>query len=105
MIKRAGENISSLEVENVIRDHPHVVDCAVISIPDHLREEAVAAFIVIKEGLNLSSEELKLYCEERLSYFKIPQIFKIVEDFPRTSIGKIQKNLLRDQFQSEKNKV
>ena len=100
MIKRAGENISSLEVENVIRDHPNVEDCAVIAVPDHLREESVAAFITIKEGLNLSEEELKLYCEERLSYFKIPQIFKIVEDFPRTSIGKIQKNILREQLRS-----
>jgi carnitine-CoA ligase len=105
MIKRAGENISSLEVENIIRDHPSVEDSAVIAIPDHLREEAVAAFIKIKEGHSLSGQEIKSYCEERLSYFKIPQIFKFIDDFPRTSIGKIKKNLLRDQYQQEKDKA
>lgn len=97
MIKRAGENISSIEVENVIRDHPNVEDCSVIAVPDHLREEAVAAFVKILKGKNLTEEELKTYCQERLSYFKVPQIYKFVEDFPRTSIGKIQKNLLRLQ--------
>ncbi|KAB2336208.1 ATP-dependent acyl-CoA ligase [Cytobacillus depressus] len=98
MIKRAGENISSIEIENVIRDHPNVEDCAVISVPDHLREESVAAFIMIKSGQNLSENEIKIYCEEKLSYFKVPQIINFVDDFPRTSIGKIQKNQLRNQF-------
>jgi carnitine-CoA ligase len=98
MIKRAGENISSIEVENVIRDHPSVEDCAVISVPDHLREESVAAFIKIIKDKTLSEEELKSHCEERLSYFKVPQIFKFVDNFPRTSIGKIQKNQLRNEL-------
>lgn len=94
MIKRAGENISSIEVENVIRDHPKIEDCAVIAVPDHLREESVAAFIKILDGAILTEEEIKTYCQERLSYFKVPQVYQFVEDFPRTSIGKIQKNLL-----------
>ncbi|MRG84969.1 class I adenylate-forming enzyme family protein [Salinibacillus xinjiangensis] len=96
MIKRAGENISSIEVENTIRVHPSVEDCAVISVPDHLREEAVAAYIKVLDGESLTEEEIKSFCEKRLSYFKVPQIYQFVEDFPRTSIGKIQKNHLRD---------
>jgi len=98
MIKRAGENISSIEVENVIRDHPSVEDCAVIAVPDHIREESVAVFIKIVDGKNLTEEEIKNFCKERLSYFKVPQIFRFIEDFPRTSIGKVQKNLLRNEF-------
>jgi carnitine-CoA ligase len=98
MIKRAGENISSIEVENVIRDHPDVEDCAVIAVPDHLREETVAAFIKMKEGQLITETEIKLLCEEKLSYFKVPQCITFVEDFPRTSIGKIQKNILRELY-------
>ncbi|WP_187118997.1 class I adenylate-forming enzyme family protein [Bacillus marasmi] len=99
MIKRAGENISSIEVENVIRNHPKVEDCAVIAVPDSLREEAVAAFIKTQDGIELTIEELNQYCNDRLSYFKVPQIYEFVDDFPRTSIGKVQKNELRKKYQ------
>ena len=95
MIKRAGENISSIEVENVLLSHDAVEECAVISEPDSLREESVIAYIRCSEGKTVTPEELNVYCKEKLSYFKIPQEFRFVNDFPRTSIGKIQKNILR----------
>lgn len=95
MIKRAGENISSIEVENVLSDHPSVKECAVIGEPDHLREEIVVAYVMLNEGFAKDEEQLKAYCKENLSYFKVPEQFKFVDAFPRTSIGKIQKNLLK----------
>ncbi|MFD1205611.1 class I adenylate-forming enzyme family protein [Sporosarcina contaminans] len=95
MIKRAGENISSIEVENVLSEHPAVQDCAVVGEPDKLREEAVIAYVKLHNGQEVNPEELKAYCKKHLSYFKVPQEFRIIDDFPRTSIGKIQKNLLR----------
>ncbi|OHX50660.1 class I adenylate-forming enzyme family protein [Cytobacillus oceanisediminis] len=95
MIKRAGENISSIEVENVLSNHDSVEECAVIGETDSLREEAVIAYIRCSEGKQVSSDELYEFCKNRLSYFKVPQEFIFVDDFPRTSIGKIQKNLLR----------
>lgn len=97
IIKRAGENISSLEIENVLNDHPFVEDSAVISVPDQMREEAVKAFIKLLPGKYLSVEELREYCKERLSYFKVPQYYEFVDEFPRTSIGKIQKNILKQK--------
>lgn len=97
MIKRAGENISSIEVENVLSNHPAVQECAVISEPDHLREEAVIAYIKLQENVSTSQEELSAYCRAHLSYFKVPQEFRFINDFPKTSIGKIQKNLLRSK--------
>ena len=97
MIKRAGENISSIEVENVIKNHPAVQDCAVIGEPDPLREEMVIAYIKLHEGSGETAADLLAHCEEHLSYFKVPQEFRIIEDFPRTSIGKIQKHLLRNK--------
>ncbi|MBO0603457.1 AMP-binding protein [Sporosarcina sp. E16_3] len=97
MIKRAGENISSLEVENVLSDHPAVQDCAVVGEPDPLREEAVVAYIKLYDGKKADSDSLFNFCKERLSIFKIPTEFRFLNDFPRTSIGKIQKNLLREK--------
>lgn len=94
LIKRAGENVSSIEIENVISSYQGVADCAVIGIPDNLREEAIIAYIST-DGSNISEEEIRAFCAEQLSRFKVPQEFKFVEEFPRTSIGKIQKNLLR----------
>lgn len=95
MIKRAGENISSIEVENVLSEHPAVQDCAVVGEPDKLREEVVIAYVKLHDGQEAKPEELEAFCRKHLSYFKVPQEFRIIEDFPRTSIGKIQKNLLR----------
>lgn len=97
MIKRAGENISSIEVENVLLEHPAVQDCAVVGEADKLREEAVIAYVKPHDGQQVNPEELESFCRKHLSYFKVPQEFRIVDDFPRTSIGKIQKNVLRER--------
>ena len=95
MIKRAGENISSIEIENILSSHPAIQACAVVGEPDPLREEAVIAYVKLYEGKEVEAEELHEFCAKDLSYFKVPQEFRFIDDFPRTSIGKIQKNLLR----------
>lgn len=95
LIKRSGENVSPLEVECVINSHPKVSDCAVIGVPDHIRDEAVKAFITVTDGEDLDIEELSNFCIDKLAYFKVPNYWEIVDDFPRTSTGKIRKNLLR----------
>lgn len=95
MIKRSGENISSLEVESVINLHPAVQDSAVVAVPDEIRDEAVKAFIQLHEGVTITKEEIIAFCKKSLSDFKIPEHIEFVKEFPRTSIGKIQKNLLR----------
>ncbi|NEU29190.1 AMP-binding protein [bacterium LRH843] len=95
MIKRAGENIATSEVEAVINSHPSIADSAVIGVPDGIRDVAVKAFIIPKEGVSVSEKELIDYCAKRLAKFKVPEFVEIVKDFPRTSVGKIQKNELR----------
>lgn len=95
MIKRAGENVSSLEVECVLTSHPDVVDAAVVGVPDPMRDQAVKAFVQVVQGANLSLEDITAYCAQRLSRFKIPTILELVEEFPRTVTGKIKKQLLR----------
>jgi carnitine-CoA ligase len=95
MIKRAGENVSAIEVEWVVLDHPKVVEAAVIGVPDDIRDEAVAVVVVAAEPSDLTAEELIEYCATKLSKFKVPTIVSFVEELPRTSIGKVRKEELR----------
>jgi carnitine-CoA ligase len=95
MIKRAGENISALEVESVVLDHPKVSEAAVIGVPDEIRDEAVALIVVCAEGEALTADELIAYCSGRLARFKVPTIVSFADELPRTSIGKVRKDELR----------
>lgn len=95
MIKRGGENVSSLEVECVLTSHEGVADAAVIGVPDPIRDQAVKAFVQRRPGTAPTAEELMAYCAERLAKFKVPTQIEFVEDFPRTATGKIQKQKLR----------
>jgi crotonobetaine/carnitine-CoA ligase len=97
MIKRSGENISPLEIEETLKAHPDVQDVAVVGVPDPIRDERVIAFVVFR---NRSSnvETLRDWCREQLSAFKVPEEFYAREDFPRTSVGKVQRHLLRDAY-------
>jgi carnitine-CoA ligase len=95
MIKRAGENVSAIEVEAVVIDHPMVADAAVVGVPDEIRDEAVAVVVVPVEPDAISHEELIEYCRQRLSRFKVPTIVSFVDELPKTSIGKVRKDELR----------
>lgn len=94
MIKRSGENISALEVECVLTSHPDIADAAVIGVPDPMRDYAVKAFIQLRAGAALSSDDVTEYCKGKLSSFKVPTLIEFVEEFPRTATGKIKKKQL-----------
>lgn len=95
MIKRSGENISSSEVECVLTSHPLIADAAVIGVPDPIRDQAVKAFILLADGADLTEDQITSYCMDHLSKFKVPTIIEFVNDFPRTSTGKIKKQKLK----------
>ena len=95
MIKRAGENISTTEIENVLVDHPRIAEAAVIGVPDPIRDQAVKAFVLPRAGEVVTPEEVVVYCEEHLAGFKVPSFVEIVQDFPRTCSMKIEKKLLK----------
>jgi crotonobetaine/carnitine-CoA ligase len=95
MIKRAGENISPVEVEDVLKSHPAVLEAAVVGVPDPLRDECVVAFVVFREGQVAAADELKQWCLRSLSAFKVPEEFNPCTELPRTSVGKLQRHLLR----------
>jgi crotonobetaine/carnitine-CoA ligase len=99
MIKRAGENVAANEVESVLSEHPGVYEAAVIGIPDEMRDEAIKAYVIIREDHIVTEEELIEFCRKRLAKFKIPDSIEFVLEFPRTSVGKIQKHLLRKKHE------
>ena len=95
VIRRRGENISSLEVEDVIKRHPNVLDCAIIGVPSELGEDEVKAYIVPRPGSSLEPEEIVFWCSERLAYFKVPRYVELREDLPRTPSLRVRKDVLR----------
>ncbi|HEU5348169.1 MAG TPA: AMP-binding protein [Ktedonobacterales bacterium] len=99
MIKRAGENIATSEIERVINMHPAVFESAAIGIPDALRDEAIKVFVVLHPGAHADEADITEWCRTRLAKFKIPSAVEFVESLPRTSVGKIQKHILRAQEQ------
>jgi crotonobetaine/carnitine-CoA ligase len=95
MIKRAGENVASGEVEMVLLQHPSVAEAAVIGVPDAIRDEAIKAIIVLEKGRAATEDEIIEFCRRRLSRFRVPEIVEFRPDLPRTSVGKVKKYLLR----------
>ena len=101
IIISGGENISSVEVEDILYKHPAVLFAAVVAKPDPKWGEVPCAFIELKEGAQATEAEIIAYCRSHLSGFKTPKavVFGII---PKTSTGKIQKYLLRNEVQSAK---
>ena len=99
VIKRGAENVSASEVEGVLMEHPAVLECAVIGVPDPIKDEAVKAFVVAKPGTTLTVDEILAHCAGRLAKFKVPQLIEVRDGLPKTSIGKIEKKTLRREGQ------
>lgn len=97
VIRRRGENISSLEIEQVLQEHPHVLESAVIGVPSELSDEDVKAYIVPKEGLTIDPVEIFIWCEERLARFKTPRYLEIRDSLPKTSTFRVEKFKLRSE--------
>ena len=96
-IRRRGENISSMEVENEISAHPGVLECAVIPVASEHTEQEVMAVVVTREGCELNPVELIRFLEPRMPYFMVPRYIDFVDSLPKTPTGKIQKYALRDK--------
>jgi long-chain acyl-CoA synthetase len=96
MIIRGGENVYSVEVENVIFDHPDGIDAAVVGVPHRELGEEVKAVVQLKPGSQTTAEDLRLHCKQHLADFKVPEYVEIrTEPLPRNPAGKILKQLLR----------
>ena len=96
MINRGGEKVFSVEVENVLYQHPKVLEAAVVSSPDPIFGEQVKAVIVPKEGTAVTAEEIKQFVREHLADYKVPAVVEFCSELPRNPGGKVLKNLLRE---------
>jgi fatty-acyl-CoA synthase len=96
IIISGGENISTIEVEQILCRHPAVLECAVIGIADDRWGERPKAFVTVKPGTSATAEELIAFCRERLAHFKCPDAVEF-GDLPKTSTGKVQKFVLRER--------
>jgi len=101
MIRRRGENLSPLEVEQVLESHPSVGEAAVVGAPSELGEEEVAAFLVPRPGVAVEPDEVAAWCAERLAKFKVPTIWRVVDALPRTSTNRVAKAELRRWLEGE----
>ncbi len=97
MIIRGGENIYPKELEECLYRHEKVKDVQVIGVPSKKYGEEICACVIVREGETLTEEEIKAYYKENGAFFKIPSYIWIMDEFPMTSSGKIQKVVLREQ--------
>ena len=96
LVISGGENVYPAEIESVLHDHPAVAEAAVVGIPDERWGEACAAFVVLREGMSATGDELRAHCGERLARFKVPRTVALVDELPRSALGKVLKDELRE---------
>ena len=101
MIIRGGENIYPREIEMVLLEHQGVAEAAVVGVADERWGEQVAAFIRPGAVPGPSAADLDAFCRERLAGFKVPRFWRMVDVFPMTASGKVQKFVLRERFAAE----
>ena len=101
IIIRGGENIAPKEVEDVLRTHPAIADASVYAVTSEFFGEEVAAALRLHPAANVVPEEVQAFCRERIAKFKVPRFIKVVDAFPLTASGKIQKFRLREMHEAE----
>lgn len=95
MIISGGENIYSAEVEEVLYNHPDILEAAVIGVPNAEWGESVKAYVALKPGTNLNADQIIVHCQNHLASYKKPSIVEFVDSLPRNAAGKVLKQALR----------
>jgi acyl-CoA synthetase (AMP-forming)/AMP-acid ligase II len=98
VIISGGENVSSIEVEDCLFQHPGVAEAAVIGVPDERWGETVKALVVVRPGSEVTEAEIIAFCRERMSHYKCPTSVELRTELARTATGKLQKFKLRQPY-------
>lgn len=98
MLVRGGYNVYSVEVESILYEHPAVKQCCVVGKPHPKLGEDVAAFIVLREGMTATAEELMAFCQDKLADFKRPRDIRFLDAIPITAMGKVDKKEIRARY-------
>jgi len=99
IIKTGGYKVSAIEIEEVLREHPDIAECAVVGLPDPEWGERVCAAVVLRAGRKLTLESLRKWAKERLAAYKVPSRLIAVTDLPRNAVGKVLKHELARMFE------
>jgi long-chain acyl-CoA synthetase len=103
LIKPGGYQVWPREVEEVISDHPKVLEAGVAGIPDPYRGETVKAWVVVRPGEMLTEAEVKEWCKDKLAKYKVPTQVEFRDELPKTTVGKIlRRELVRQHKEEEK---
>ena len=97
MIIAGGFNIYPREVDEVLYEHPKVQEAVTVGIPDEYRGETVKVYIVLKEGMECTEEEIIAYCRERLAAYKAPRLVEFRAELPKTMVGKVLRRVLVEE--------
>ena len=98
MLKVGGENVDPTEVEAFLEGHPAIAQVKIVGVPDPRRGESPVACVISRPGHSISAEDLARFCAGRIASFKIPSAVVIVDEFPMTTTGKVQRGALRQQM-------
>jgi fatty-acyl-CoA synthase len=97
VIISGGENISGVEVEQVLAEHPDILEAAVTAMPDEHYGERPKAFVTLQQGKETTEQEIIDFVKERIARFKAPAAVEFMDELPKTSTGKVQKYVLRER--------
>ncbi|CAB3223915.1 unnamed protein product [Arctia plantaginis] len=100
IIVRGGENIAPKEIEDLLNTHPDIIESQVIGVSDERLGEELCAVLRLRERASLTTDDVKRHCSGRIARFKIPRILKVIDEFPKTTSGKIQKHKLKKIIES-----
>jgi len=101
MVIRGGENVYPREIEEFLYGHPGISDVQVVGVPDHKYGEELCAWIIPREGAEITEDDVRAFCRDQIAHYKIPRYIRFVEAFPMTVTGKIQKYLIRERMKAE----
>ncbi len=105
ILKTGGHKVSALEVEEALREHPGVAECAVVGLPDPEWGERVAAAVVTRNACVLELEELRVWAKQRIAAHKVPSRLLVLEALPRNAMGKVTKPAIRELFEGDRTLV
>ena len=101
MVIRGGENVYPREIEEYLYRHPKIQDVQVFGVPDQRYGEELCAWILLREGMKATPDDIKDFCQGQIAHYKIPRYIKFVSAFPMTVTGKVQKFVMREQMVAE----
>jgi long-chain acyl-CoA synthetase len=96
MVIAGGYNIYPVEIDNILYEHPKILEACAAGVPDKYRGETIKAFIVVKPGETLTEDEVKAYCKKNLAAYKVPKLIEFMDELPKSTVGKVLRRKLRD---------